>query len=208
MVKLVDQSSALSDGGLKTSGNLTDSSQWAGQRWDVLGSFAEGKASSGLSFDGIGLLATEESDAIVFVALGIATGDGKSAASQSAAVGLSVVGELVEEVEEIVGVLPGGIESDGEGDTGVSGGDVLETLEELSVSVGGFDELQWFSSGLVVGLNEGGEVSVSRGIDTDTDGYRRGRGLDAGVGRHELSRSVKAGEVKQARWSCGSSETI
>ena len=79
------------------------------------GSFAEGVASSGLGLDGIGLLAAEEGGAVVFVALRIAAGDGEGALGRQQG-DARERGEAVQEVQEVVGVLPGDVEADGEGD--------------------------------------------------------------------------------------------
>ena len=49
--------------------------------------------------------------------------------------------ELWQEVQEVVGVLSGGIETDDEGDGRVTLGDVCEALSELGVAVGGLGEL-------------------------------------------------------------------
>jgi hypothetical protein len=86
-------------------------------------------------------------------------------------------GETQEEMEEVIGILSGGIDSDGEGDAFVSLGDVFESLLELSVALGGLDELELCRGGLVVRTEEGGEVSVSRSVDanTDADGKVDGR---------------------------------
>lgn len=78
-------------------------------------------------------------------------------------------GEALKEVEEVIRVLSGGIDSDSEGDGLVALGDVFESLLELSVALGGLDELEFGSGGLVVLTQEGGEVSVSRSVDADAD---------------------------------------
>jgi len=72
-----------------------------------------------------------------------------------------VAGEVVEEVQEVVGVLAGGIEADDEGDGGVAAGEVFESLSELGVAVGGLGELQLVGGGLEVVAEEGGVVTVA-----------------------------------------------
>jgi hypothetical protein len=48
--------------------------------------------------------------------MGIAAGEGEGGLGDGAALTLGIVAELVEEVQEVIGVLAGGIEADGEGD--------------------------------------------------------------------------------------------
>ncbi len=70
-------------------------------------------------------------------------------------------GELVQEVEEVVGVLPGGIEADDEGDGRDVGGKVLESLAQLGVAIGRLGEGQFGGGRLVVVAEEGGVVAVA-----------------------------------------------
>src|SRR5260370_401175 len=56
---------------------------------------------AGARLDGVGLLAAEEGGAVILVALGIAAGDGQRPRS--------ALGQVVEEGEQVVGVLAGGI---------------------------------------------------------------------------------------------------
>ena len=48
-------------------------------------------------------------------------------------------------------------------------GEVFETLAELGVAVGGFDELELGGGRLEVVAQEGGVVAVARGVDADAD---------------------------------------
>ena len=88
--------------------------------------------------------------------------------------------ELMEEVQEVVGVLPGGIEADDESDGRVAAGEEFEPLSELGVAVGGLGELEFGGGGLEVVAQEGGVVAVAGGIDADADAGGRLRG-DGGV---------------------------
>ncbi len=69
--------------------------------------------------------------------------------------------ESVEEVEEVVGVLPGGVEADDEVDGAVALGDAFEALAELGVAGGGLGEGQFVGGGLEVVAEEGGVVAVA-----------------------------------------------
>jgi hypothetical protein len=68
---------------------------------------------------------------------------------------------LVEEVAEVVGVRSGGVAAEGEGDGGVSSGDLLESLAELGVAVGGLGERELGGGGVEVVVEEGGDVAVA-----------------------------------------------
>jgi hypothetical protein len=72
-----------------------------------------------------------------------------------------LLAELLEEVQEVVGMPSGGIESDVEGDGVVSPGNVFEALAEERVAVGGLGEGQFVGGGLEVVVEEGGIVSVA-----------------------------------------------
>ena len=149
------------------------------------GRSAEGETGGGAGLDGVRLLAAEPSSAVVFVALGIAAGEGEGGLGDGAGLALGVVVELLEEVEEVVGVLAGGIEAEGEGNGRMASGDVFEALTELGVAVGGLGEGQFVGGGgLEVGAKEGGSSGRS--------GRCRCR-RRWGVGEW-LSRNVTAGE--------------
>ncbi len=127
MVELVDQTGALTDDGLEASGDLAQDAE-CGRRGQVRGGpFGEGEAGGGAGLDGIGLVGSEKGGAVVFVALGIAAGDGEGEGRDGVGVGLA---ESVEEVEEVVGVLAGGVESDDEQHGSLPQGDAFQALAE------------------------------------------------------------------------------
>ena len=88
----------------------------------LAGRSAEGEAGGGAGLDGIGLLAAEEGGAVVLVALRIAAGEGEGATAGGVGGVGGGVAELVEEVQQVVGVLAGGVEADDEVDGAVRAG--------------------------------------------------------------------------------------
>jgi hypothetical protein len=107
----------------------------------------------------------------------------------------------VEEVQEVVGVVAGGVEADGEGDGRVAAGEVLEAAAELGVAVGRLGEEQLGGGGLEVLAQEGGVVAVAGGVNTDTDagGRAGGRGGGGVAGGHNPSKKMfKAGQAARA----------
>jgi hypothetical protein len=114
-----------------------------------------------VGLDGIGLVAGKEGGAIVLVALRIATGDGDVGMGDGTSILCVLLAELLEEVQEVVGILSGGIESDVEVDRIMPLGDVFEPLAQLRVTVGGLGEGQFVAGGLEVMAKEGGVVSVA-----------------------------------------------
>ena len=82
----------------------------------------------------------------------------------------------MEEVEEVVGVLAGGVESDDEVDGRVALGDALEALSEEGVSGGGLGELQFVGGGPEVVMEEGGVMAVAGRVDADAAASGRLRG--------------------------------
>ena len=128
-MELVDEPGALADDGLESAGDLAEGAQFGVTAACAAGSFAEGEACGGAGFDGIGLLAAEESGAIVFVALRIAAGDGDGGVA-TAAKRPTRRAEAVQEVEQVVGILAGGVETDDEVDGAVALGDAFEALAE------------------------------------------------------------------------------
>ena len=161
VVQLVDQAGALANGGLESSGDLTQGPQLAGQRRCAGGSLADGEVGGGPCFDGIGLLAAEQSGAIVFVALGVAARDGELGVGQDSGLWRGLSGEVLEEVQEVVGVGPGGIEANDEGNGWVRPGQLFESAAELGVAGGGLGEGQFGGGGLLVVAEEGGVVAVA-----------------------------------------------
>jgi hypothetical protein len=124
-------------------------------------SFANGEAGGCAGFAGVGLFTPIESDAVVFVALGISCGEGDVTKRDSKTLYLWAVSELLEEVQEVVGVLAGGIHADREGDVAVALGDLLESISELGVAGGGLREGEFGGGNLMVVVEEGGVVAVA-----------------------------------------------
>lgn len=178
MVELVDEPRALPDDGLESAGDLAQGAKFGVHRRGGDGPFGEGEARGGAGFDGVGLLAAEEGGTIVFVALRIAAGDenGEGRRASGASRGS---GEGVQEVQQVVGVLAGGIEADDEGDIGVTLGEALQALPQGGIADGGLGELQLGGGGLEIVAEEGGIMAVARGVDADADaghlpqGWRR-----------------------------------
>ena len=113
-------------------------------------------------FDGIGLLGAEEGGAVVFVAFGIAAGDGKGRVDE-------LNWEGVQEVQQVVGILPGDVETHQEVNTAKLADDLLEMRAPLGITGGGFDELQLAGSRLQIVAQESGVVALARGVDADAD---------------------------------------
>ena len=88
----------------------------------------------------------------------------------------SGVAEVVQEVEQVVGVLAGGVEADDEGDGAVALGDAFEALAEEGVAGGGLGEGEFVGGGLEVVAEEGGVVAVAGGVDADAEAAGRLRG--------------------------------
>jgi hypothetical protein len=99
----------------------------------VCGSFAHGKSCGGPGLDGIGLLAAEEGSAIVLVALRIAAG---GTASGRPAVVRARREKAVQEVEQVVGVLAGGVQADEEMDGALALDNLVKALAEGGVAGG------------------------------------------------------------------------
>ena len=130
--------------------------------------------------DGIGLLAAKESGAVVFVALRIAAGEGEREGGGAARGVRGRPGEAVEEVEQVVGVLPGRVEADDEQHGPMPLGDAFETLAEEGVAGGGLGEGQFGGGGLEVVVDECGVMAVAGRVDADAAAsgrWRGGRGL-------------------------------
>ena len=130
------------------------------------GSFRGGKAGRGPRLDGIGLLVAEEGGPIVLVALRIAARD-------TTVGGLGRVGvrreQPVQEVQQVVGILPGGIKPDDEVDGPVPLDDLLPPLAEAGVALGGFGKLQFRRGRRQVVAQEGRLVPIAGRVDADAD---------------------------------------
>jgi hypothetical protein len=79
----------------------------------------------------------------------------------------------VQEVEQIVGILPGGVEPDDEVAGAVALDDAFEALAEQRVPGGRLGKLQLVGGRLEVVLEEGGVVAVAGGVDADATAARR-----------------------------------
>jgi len=186
MVELVDDAGALADGGLESSGDLSEQSHLVGHGRRVGGPFAEGVACGGAGLDGIGLLGAEQGGAVVFVALRIAAGDGEAGEPEGVGPRSGRGAERMQEVEEVVGVLAGGVEADDEVDGAEALGDAFEPSAEFAVAVAGLGEEEFGGGRLQIGAEEGGVVAVACGVDADADA----RGRLVGAGRRWRSGGV------------------
>ena len=147
MVKLVDEARALAHDRLQSAGDVTEGAQLGGHDLDRRGPFAEGIASGSASLNRIGLLGAEERGAIVFVALRIAAGDEEGGVFERGRVSAPRA-ELMQEVQQVVGILSGSVESDDEVNAVELGGNLFETSAELTIADGGLDEREFGCSGL------------------------------------------------------------
>jgi len=67
----------------------------------------------------------------------------------------------MQEVQQVVGILPGGVEADDEVNRAMALGDLFEACAELGLASCGFDELEFAGSALEVRAQEGGVVPVA-----------------------------------------------
>jgi hypothetical protein len=125
VVELVDEAGALAGGGLEACGGVAQRAEGVGQGLGRGGPLGDGEAGGGAGLDGVGLLAAAEGGAVVLVALGVAARHGDRGVRDGTGVRVGLIGELVEEVEEVISVLAGGVEADGEGGAGVAPGDKI-----------------------------------------------------------------------------------
>jgi len=106
VVQLIDEARVLARLGFEPAGDLAEQAQLGGEGGGGLGFFGEGVACAGRALDGIRLLVPEDGNAIVFVALRIATGDGEGGVGERR--GLSwLCPQRVQEGEQVVGITPG-----------------------------------------------------------------------------------------------------
>src|SRR5262245_38172096 len=179
-MELVNQAGALADDGLKPPGDLAQGAELHGQGGIPARPLGEGEAGGSARLDGVGLVAAEEGGAVVLVALRVAAGQGQGQRRAQA----------VEEVQEVVGVLAGGVEADDEQARAMAAGDLLEPLAELAVAGGRLGERELRGGRLEVVAQEGGVVAVARRVDADTEAARRGRGLYGHRGPRRWSTSA------------------
>jgi hypothetical protein len=153
-VELIDEPRAMAHDRLQATGHVAERALFSRQHLDGCGPFAESIACGGAGFDGIGLLAAEEGGAVVFVALRIAAGDDEGRVGE-------LTLERVQEVQQVVGILPGDVEAHCEVDGAELADDLLETRAQLGITDGGFDELQLAGGRLQIVTQEGGVVAVA-----------------------------------------------
>src|SRR5262249_56392811 len=113
--------------------------------------------------DRVGLPGAEDGGAVVLVALRIAAGDGEG---EPGGRGERVGGrgrQPVEEVEEVLGVLAGGVQADDEVGGRVALGDALQALAPEGVAGGGLGGLQLGGGGVGGGPEAGGGGAVGGG---------------------------------------------
>jgi len=165
VMQLVDEPGALADDGLQASGDLTEDALLVGEGRRGGGLLGDRESSRGAGFDGIGLLAAEEGGSVVLVTLRIAAREGQVQCSRRdrrvVPVALLVPAKLVEEVDQIVGVLPGGIESNVKAARRMAASDPFESIAKLRITFGGFGEREFVGSRLEVLAQEGGVVTVA-----------------------------------------------
>ncbi len=135
---------------------------------------ARAKRAAARASTGSDLWGPKRAATVVFVALGIAAAEtARVKGGDGVGVGLA---ESVEEVEEVVGVLAGGVESDDEQHGSLPQGDAFQALAEAGVAGGGLGELQFVGGGLEVVLEEGDVVAVAGRVDSDAAASGRLRG--------------------------------
>src|SRR5262249_26534693 len=141
----------------------------------------------------------EQGGAVVRVAARVATADGDGAAAQGGGRRRGGVGQAVQEVQEVVGVLAGDVEADGEGGVGVAAGQQLQALAQPGVAVGGLGEGQLGTGGVQGGGKEGG---VGAGTEGGDAGGGRGGGTSRAGGdvvRHRRHKASGTGEQTKAQ---------
>lgn len=151
---------------MQSAGDLAHGAQLDGQGRDVGRTLAEGVARAGAGLDRIGLLVAKEGGAVVLVALRIAGRKAERGAGEGSGRGCL---QALQVVLQVVGILPGGVEADDEVHRVFALGDGLEALVELGVAVGSLGEGEFGGGGLEIVAQEGGIVTVARGVDADAD---------------------------------------
>ena len=64
-------------------------------------------------------------------------------------------------MEQIVGILPGRVESDAEVNVAELGADLFEARPQLGIAEGGLDELEFAGGGLKVVVHKGSVVPIA-----------------------------------------------
>jgi hypothetical protein len=78
----------------------------------------------------------------------------------------------VQEVEQVVGVLPGGVEADGEVNRAETLGNAFQALTQLGIAGGRLGEGEVISGRLEVVAEEGDIMTVAGGVDADATAAR------------------------------------
>jgi hypothetical protein len=182
-------------GGLEAGGDLAQHAQGLRHQSGGRGPLGQGVAGAGAGLDGVGLLAAEQGGAVVLVALGIAEGDADAGVGEGASLRAGGGVELGQEADEVVGVLAGGVEADGEVDGGMGGGEAGEAFAEQGVPLGGLGEGEVGGGGLEVVTEESGVVAVARGVDADAEA-RRGAGIVQVHGRFSETEGRDKGDAR------------
>ena len=191
MVELVDEPGALADDRLQTTGDLAEQPQGMRKRRRGGRSFGDGEAGHGAGLDGIGLLRAEDRGSVVLVALRIAARERDRQRSLGS--------KSMQEVEQVVGVLSGGVETDMESARSTALCDAFESSAKLGVAVGGLGEREFVGGRLKIVAQKGGVVTVARGVDADAEARQiRRDGWKVGLagrsdGRRRLRRGVGIG---------------
>ena len=81
--------------------------------------------------------------------------------------------QLVQKVQQVVGIGSGHVETNGEGHWSVTLDDALQSLVQEGVAGGGLGEGEFVGGGLEVVAEEDGIMAVAGGVDADADASRR-----------------------------------
>ena len=119
--------------------------------------FDDGKTGHGLAFGVVGGAFGEMGLLIVFVAFGLADGQGHGQA------------EAAEESLEVSGILAGGVDADVEMGLGVLAMEIFQAGLEGVVAGAVFLDGKGFGRGEAIGAEEGDAMAVACGIDADAD---------------------------------------
>ena len=84
----------------------------------------------------------------------------------------------MQEVDQVIGILPGGVEADNKVNGSVSLDDPFEPLPQLGIAGGILGESKFVGGRLEIVPEEGGVVSIARGVDADAEASRRLRRVE------------------------------
>jgi hypothetical protein len=161
MMQLVDQAGALANGSLKSARDLTQQSQLSCHLGSSRRPFRQGETSPGFGLDGVRFLAAKKSDTIALVALRIATRKGDVDIRDGMSLLFRGRVELIQKVDQVVGILASRVETNDKGDSGVSLSDPKETLFELGIAFGGLGKGEFLGSGLEVFVEKDGIMAIA-----------------------------------------------